>query len=174
MRGNGDARAEPRTGYRYEHRREVVVAAPIDQAFAFLADPQSVPLLEPPWTRMQCMPGTPRDLGLGSEREYVFRWARIPVYFRIRATEFEPPFRLALEQVLGPWQSHVRRIALRRDGAGTRVTEHDEFCAPPGLVDHVMHRFVVTRQLASIGAYRRGALLLHLGDPSTVPAAPHD
>jgi uncharacterized protein YndB with AHSA1/START domain len=162
------ARGGPRAGYRYEHRREVVVAAPIDATFAFLADP---PLLEPRWTSMQFVPGTPRDLGPGSEREYVFRWAGIPVYFRIRAAEYEPPFRLTLEQVLGPWQSHVRRITLSRDGAGTRVTEHDEVCAPPGVVDHVMHRFVVARQLAGVGAFRRDALLRHLGTPSTVGAA---
>jgi hypothetical protein len=148
-----------------------LVSAGIDDAFAFLADPRSVPSLEPSWTDLRFVTGPPRSFGLGSEREYIFRWSGFPVYLRLRVAEFEPPRRLTLEQVVGPWQSYRRAFTLRPVPGGTEIAEQDDFRGAPGPIDHLVHRLVVARQLRAIAAFRHEALVRHLGAHAPFAAA---
>jgi hypothetical protein len=162
-----------RRGYAYRYDQETLVLAHIDDAFAFLADPRSVSLRAPARMGVRFVAGPPRDLGLGSEREYIFRWSGIPVYVRLRVTEFEPPDRLALRQVLGPWQSYGRSFTLRRVPGGTSIAEHVDFRAMPGVLDHIVHRLVAARSLAEAAAVGRTALLRHLGGYAPASEAVH-
>jgi hypothetical protein len=157
-------------GYAYGQRWDVVVSAGIDQAFAFLADPRSRAALESPSTDTRFVPGPPRDLGLGSEWEYIFRWWGFPVYLRLRVTEFDPPTRLVLDQVMGPWQSYRSALTLRRVGGGTRIAGQDDFSGGPGVFDHLVHRLVAARQVRAITRFRRDSLLRRLGDPTALDA----
>ena len=152
-------------GFRYRRYRETVVAAKIDEAFAFLAHPDAMVLLDVPWTGIRLVSGPPRPLGLASEREYIFRWSRIPVYLRVRVTEYDCPYRLSIDQVLGPWRRFRNVSTLRSFPGGTVIGEETDVVAMPGVVDHVVHRLKVARQLDAIDAYRHGALLRHLGTP---------
>lgn len=154
-----------RRGYAYRRHWRTVVSASIEDAFTFLADPRTLPLLDPPGIETRFVSGPPRDFGLGSEREYVFRWSRFPLYLRLRVTEFEPPKRLVLEQVLGPWQRHDHAFSLNRGRDGTEIAEQADVCAPPGVIEELVHRLFVARQMRAIAAFRRDALLRHLGDP---------
>jgi hypothetical protein len=152
-------------GYAYREDARIVVAAGIDEAFAFLADPRTLPLLDPPRLDTRFVPGPPRDFGLGSEREYVFRWSRFPLYLRLRVAEFEPPRRLVLAQVLGPWQRFVQTFGLRRVEDGTEIAEQGEARFSSGVIEGLVHRLIVARELRAITAFRHVALLRHLGDP---------
>jgi hypothetical protein len=158
-------------GYHYGHHQAIVVSAKIDHAFDFLADPAAIPLLDPPWTGARLIPAPGAASAPGDEREYVLRWLEIPVYLRIRVAEFEHPHRLVLEQALGPWQSFRQVFALRAVEEGTEIAETIDVRAMPGVVDHVVHRLVVARQLRAIDAFRRTALLRHLGAPAPRPQA---
>ncbi len=158
-------------GYAYGQRWDVVVSASIDDAFAFLADPGSLAAIEPPSTDMRLVPGPPRVLGLGTESEYIFRWWGFPVYLRIRITEFEPPTRLVLEQVVGPWQSCRHAFTLGRIGGSTAIAGQDDFRGRPGVIDHLVHRLFVARQLRAIIRFRHEALLRRLGRPIALEAA---
>jgi hypothetical protein len=152
-------------GYAYREDARIVVAAGVDEAFAFLADPRTLPLLDPPRLDTRFVPGPLRDFGLGSEREYVFRWSRFPLYLRLRVAEFEPPRRLVLAQVLGPWQRFVHTFDLRRVGDGTEIAEQGEARISPGVTEALVHRLIVARQLRAVAVFRHEALLRHLGDP---------
>jgi hypothetical protein len=151
-------------GYAYGVRWEIMVSAGIDEAFAFLADPRSLAAIEPPSTAMRFVPGPSGDLGVGTEWEYIFRWWGFPVYLRVRVTELDPPTRLVLEQVVGPWQSCRHALTLQRIGGGTRIMGDDAFRGRPGLVDHLVHRLVAARQLRAIVTFRREAVRRRLGD----------
>jgi hypothetical protein len=149
-------------GFGYRQRWRAVVSASLEETFAFLADPRSLPALEPAWTDMRFVPGPARDLGLGSEREYVFRWSGFPVYLRLRVTEFEPPRRLVLEQALGPFQACRRAFTLRSLQAGTAIAEQYDFRAMPGVLTGLVIRLVVARQLDEIAKFHHEALIEHL------------
>jgi hypothetical protein len=167
-----DHRPEPagrQKGYRYRQQQRTVVAATIEDAFDFLADPATLPLLDPPWVDMRLMPGPSRGCGVDSEREYLFRWSGILVYLLMRVAACERPHRLVLEQVLGPWQSFRQTFALRPRPEGTEIADDTEIRAMPGVVDHVIHRLVVARQVRAIEAFRRAMLGRYLGAPGTSP-----
>jgi hypothetical protein len=150
-------------GYAYREDVRIVVAAGIDEAFAFLADPRTLPLLDPPRLDTRLVPGPPGDFGLGSEREYVFRWSRFPLYLRLRVVEFEPPKRLVLAQVVGPWQRFVQTFGLRCVEDGTEIADQAEARSSPGVTEALVHRLIVVRQMRAIAAFRRDAFLRHLG-----------
>jgi hypothetical protein len=152
-----------RRGHAHRQDSRVVVSAKIDEAFAFLVDPRNMRVLDPPWTDFRFVSGPAMEFGLGSEREHTFRWSGIPVYLRIRVTAFEPPTLLVLDQVVGPWQSYRLALTFQRVPGGTEITEQEDVRAMPGFLDHLVHRLFVVRQLRAIAAFRREALLTHLG-----------
>jgi len=155
--------SDARGGYRYLQDRETVVAARIEDAFALLARPDALALLDPPWTDVRFMRGPSARSGPGAEREFVFRWSGVPLYLLLRISEFEPPHRLVIEQALGPWREFRIAATLRSVPGGTAIVERTDVLAMPGAVDHALHRFVVARQLRAIDAFRHEALLRHLG-----------
>lgn len=142
-------------------RSSAVVAASPEDAFRFLADPAHAELLSPPPLAMRNM--SAEGAGLGADLEYVFRWAGIPLYMRLKVDRFEPPQRIVLVQTLGPWRHYRQIYTLSRVAAGTRIEETIEFIRRPGWIEWVLDRFSIQPYLREVAAYRQRALLKHLG-----------
>src|SRR5258706_4793567 len=134
-----------RSGYSYQLESETQVEAPAEEVFAFLSDPGSLPLLDPPWLKVQLLSATPGSVCAGSEMEYIFRWSEIPVYLRMVVTEAEPPRQLVLSQAQGPWRSFQHSITLRPVADGTVITERLQFETAPDLFGGLLHRWVIRR-----------------------------
>jgi ligand-binding SRPBCC domain-containing protein len=145
-------------GYVYQFELETSVEAMAADAFAFLSDPHTLPLLDPPWLRAQLLSAAAGPVRQGSEMEYIFRWSGIPVYLRLVVTEYESPLRLVLSQAQGPWQSFCHSITLHPAGNGTVVAERMQFQAAPGVFERLMHRLVVQRQSQAVVDFRKQAL----------------
>lgn len=155
------------SAYRIESRTTVPCA--IDAAFAFLADPASLPALDPPWVDARLVTAG-RDRAVGCEAEYVVRWFDIPLYLRLVVTELEAPRRLALAQAAGPWRSYTQAFDLSVVPGGTEIVERSEFRGGPGLFERGLHRLVIRRQLREIVRHRRAALMRAL-DAAPVSAS---
>ena len=109
--------------------REQIVAAPLDEAFAFFGDPQNHEAITPPWLNFRIIEA-PAALAPGSILRYRLRLAGVPVSWRTEIAAWEPPHGFVDVQTDGPydlWEhTHVLeavddRSTLIRDRVRYRV-----------------------------------------------------
>ena len=132
----------------------MVVDRPIDEVFAFFAKPENLGRI------------TPRNLGFelrtddtrmreGLEIEYRIRpLFGIPLTWRSRITDFDPPHGFRDIQLAGPYRSWDHQHAFAAEGECTRVTDVVEYSLPLGLFGEVAHAAVVRSQLEEIFRHR--------------------
>ena len=106
---------------------ETIVAAPLDETFAFFADAANLERLTPPWLNFQIRTPLPLTMAEGVEIDYLIVLHGLPIPWRSRIDVWEPGVRFVDRQVLGPyrWWHHEHRF--ESAGRGTRVVDHVEF-----------------------------------------------
>ena len=141
--------------------RAAVVAAPLEETFAFFADAANLERLTPPWLNFTIR--TPRPIAMreGTVIDYRIRLRGLPIPWRSRIDVWEPGLRFVDRQVIGPyrWWRHEHRFERVVDG--TLVVDHVEYLprAP------VFSQRLVRRDLERIFSYRHAALTRMFGAP---------
>jgi ligand-binding SRPBCC domain-containing protein len=147
------------------HRTQVVVA-PLDEAWAFYADPENLEAITPPWLRFRSA-STPPALHAGSLLRHRLRILGVPVSWLTLIETWLPPRTFVDVQLAGPYRlwRHTHRLSTVR--GGTEIHDHVEYRIPGGPLAPLADA-VVRRLLRAIFDYRaaRTAELLG-GGPST-------
>ena len=129
--------------------REQVVAAPLDEAFAFFGDPWNLERITPPWLRFRIVEA-PAELHAGALLRYRLRLFGAPVAWRTRIAAWEPPHRFVDVQVQGPYPLWTHTHELEACAGGTVIRDRVAYLVPlPWL-----SRAIVRRCLKSIFDYR--------------------
>jgi ligand-binding SRPBCC domain-containing protein len=82
--------------------RVQIVAAGLDEAFAFFADPWNLQAITPPWLRFRIVEAS-TPLEQGSILVYRLRLLGAPIRWRTEITVWEPPHRFVDTQTHGPY-----------------------------------------------------------------------
>ncbi|MGH7948618.1 MAG: SRPBCC family protein [Candidatus Binataceae bacterium] len=113
--------------------REMVIARPLDQTFAFFADPRNLETLTPAFLRFRFLREPPRQLAAGLILEYRIRLYGVPVRWQTLIESFDPPHRFIDMQQRGPYahwrHTHSFEVV---DQTVTRVRDAVEFAMPLG------------------------------------------
>ena len=144
-------------------RTETLVAASLDETFAFFADASNLERLTPPWLRFSIRTRQPIEMREGCEIDYRIFLYGVPIPWRSRIDVWLPNVTFVDRQVLGPyrWWRHEHRF--EPHGHSTRVVDEVEYL--PRMA-WFTRRFV-ERDLGRIFDYRREALRRTFG-----PSAP--
>jgi ligand-binding SRPBCC domain-containing protein len=162
----------------FTFRTEQWLPSPVEDVFAFFADPDNLPALMPPWRKarlekVDLVPPPRRSsaakpgatAGSGSHITLSFRpFALCPVRVRWQAeiSDFAWNERFCDRQLRGPLSTwthchHVRRIdAIEVDV--TRVTDVVEYEVPFGPLGRLAHRLFLRRQIENTFLYRQNQL----------------
>jgi ligand-binding SRPBCC domain-containing protein len=146
--------------------RTQVVAAPLDESWAFYADPENLEAITPPWLRFRIV-STPRALHAGSLLRYRLRLLGVPVSWLTLIETWLPPRTFVDVQLAGPYRLWRHTHRLSPVPGGTEIHDHVEYRVPGGPLAPLADA-VVRRRLRAIFDYRaaRTAELLG-GGPST-------
>jgi ligand-binding SRPBCC domain-containing protein len=134
--------------------RETVVAAALDDTFAFFADAANLERLTPPWINFRIRTKRPIAMNEGAVIDYLIGLYGLPIPWRTRIDVWEPGVRFVDRQVAGPyrWWRHEHRF--EREGNGTRVIDHVEFVPRAAWLSARL----VRRDVERIFAFRQDAL----------------
>lgn len=133
---------------------EIVIDRPIDEVFAFFARPQNLGRITPPGLGFEL---TSSDTAMreGLEIEYRIRpLLGIPVGWRSRIADYDPPHGFRDIQLAGPYRSWDHRHTFIARSAGTRVVDDIEYSLPLGPLGALAHDVVVRAQLEEIFRHR--------------------
>ncbi len=135
--------------------REIVVARPLDEVFAFFADAFNLERITPPWLRFRILTLPPIEMREGLLIDYALRLHGVPIGWQSEITSWLPPAGFVDEQRRGPYRRWVHAHTFEERAGGTLVRDRVDYAVPGGaLVD----RLFVRRDLERIFAFRHEAI----------------
>ena len=145
------------------------IPRPLDEVFAFFADPENLARLTPPSMGFEFL--TPdRDMRLGFEIDYRIRpLLGIPTAWQTRITAWDPPHAFTDIQARGPYRSWEHRHAFKSVDGGTLIRDQISYQVPFGLFGDVVNRLVIRGELARIFRYRAEAIRTIFAEPELPP-----
>jgi ligand-binding SRPBCC domain-containing protein len=128
---------------------------PLQEVFAFFADPLNLEIITPPWLRFEIRTTHPFAMRQGTLIDYRLRLHGIPLSWRSEITVWDPPRRFVDDQVKGPYRLwHHEHLFEEKDG-GTVVRDHVRYAMLGGFL---VNRLLVARDVARIFEFRRRTL----------------
>ncbi len=141
---------------------------PIGEVFEFFADAGNLQEITPGWLDFAILTPRPIVMGVGTLIDYRLRIRGVPVRWRTRIAAWEPVgsfapdrARFVDEQVRGPYRvwrhTHTfEALAASRSmpEGGTRCGDRVEFRSPGWVLEPLVHRALVRRDVERIFAYR--------------------
>jgi uncharacterized protein YbjT (DUF2867 family)/ligand-binding SRPBCC domain-containing protein len=134
------------------------IPRPLDQVFAFFAEPRNLARLTPPSMRFE-LTSDDSLMRPGLEIEYRIRpLLGIPVRWQSRIEAFDPPHAFRDVQIHGPYRSWFHRHTFEAVDGGTLVNDEVTYELPFGPLGGLAHRLAVRSELESIFRFRARAL----------------
>jgi len=135
-------------------RAELLVDRPIDEVFAFFSRPENLGRITPAGLGFD-LRSSDTSMRDGLEVDYRVRpLLGIPVEWRSRICDYDPPHGFRDIQLKGPYRSWDHRHTFVADGARTRVIDVVDYSLPLGLLGELAHAAVVRGQLEEIFRHR--------------------
>jgi ligand-binding SRPBCC domain-containing protein len=143
---------------------ELWLPRPRDEVFAFFSDARNLDAITPPWVHFRMLSAGPVEMKVGALIDYKLKVRGIPIRWRTKITEWQPPVRFVDEQLRGPYRLWVHEHEFESHDGGTLVRDRIRYAVP---FDFLVHSLFVRRDVASIFAYRTETLLRRFG-PSAI------
>ena len=145
----------------HEFRSEIWLPHPIEEMFAFFADPGNLDSITPAWLNFRMVTPGPIEMRVGTLLDYRLRIRGFPVRWRSRIIAWEPPHRFVDEQIRGPYRLWIHEHNFELRNAGTLVRDYVRYAVP---FDWVLHKLVVRPDVERIFADRSESLRRRFAD----------
>ena len=133
--------------------RVQAVARPLNEVFAFYANPENLARITPPWLGFRVV--SPREeMRAGLRIEYRIHPLGVPQRWVSEITVWDPPRRFVDEQRCGPYRRWHHLHEFRATAGGTEIRDRVTYELPLGPLGRLAHALFVRRQLESIFAFR--------------------
>ncbi len=120
-----------------EYRRTVEIEAPIEQVYAFHADPRNVSKISPSWQSVEARIAAPARIGEEFEIAVKF-FGVLPLRWRGVWREVAAPDRLVDEALHSPFSFWRHQHEFHRlDASRTRMTDHVSYQFPGGWLGKI-------------------------------------
>jgi ligand-binding SRPBCC domain-containing protein len=143
--------------------RTQTVPRPLDEVFAFFAEPANLAVITPGWLAFTMTTARPVEMRRGVRLDYRIRPLLVPQRWTSEITVWEPPHRFVDEQVRGPYSKWHHEHTFGEVDGGTRIDDRVTYGLPFGPLGKVVHALFVRRQLESIFDYRERQIKRRFG-----------
>lgn len=128
---------------------------PLDAIFPFFADARNLGLLTPPWLQFTVLTKGPIEMRAGTLIDYRIRFRGLPLWWRTRILEWNPPTRFRDDQVWGPFRKWVHTHSFETRNGGTLCRDEVDYSVWGGAIPD---RLFVRPDVERIFAFRQAAL----------------
>jgi ligand-binding SRPBCC domain-containing protein len=138
-------------------QRTQLIARPLEDTFAFFADPWNLEAITPPWLRFSIVEA-PRALRRGSRLDYRLRLFGVPIRWHTEIAAWVPPRSFTDVQLSGPYPLWEHTHRFRAVRGGTEMHDHVRYRVPGGPLAPLVRRLAVAVWLDRIFDYRADRL----------------
>jgi len=134
--------------------RSQLIRAPLDEVFAFFAEPRNLALLTPERMRFKIREIDEGPMRAGYRIAYTIHIMGIPIRWVTRITEYQSGRGFADVQEKGPYARWRHEHSFEEAPGGTLMRDRVQYRLPFGILGEVARRLFVARQLREIFDYR--------------------
>jgi len=127
------------------------------ETFAFFADASNLEKITPPELSFHILTPQPIDIIEGCEIDYRLRLYGLPLSWRARITNWNPPYRFVDEQIQGPYRLWVHLHRFYQQNGSTKVVDEVRYQLPLWPLGEVVYPLVAA-QLRRIFRFRKQAI----------------
>lgn len=138
--------------------REQLLPRPLAEVFAFYASAENLECITPPWLGFCILTPAPIRMEAGTRIDYRMRLRGMPVTWKTKITEWDPPHRFVDVQLHGPYRMWEHTHEFRAVTSGTLVRDEIRYAMPAGFLGELVRRAVVARDITRIFDHRRAVL----------------
>jgi uncharacterized protein (TIGR01777 family) len=164
--GSGDTGASRRyletRRPRYELRTSTLVAAPLNEAFAFFSKAENLGMLTPAAMNFS-IHGRAPAIGEDATISYRLRVGLLPIEWRSRIVSWMPGSRFVDLQEQGPYSSWWHEHSFRAVGATTLMEDRVCYAPPLGVLGRLVNDMFIVPRLRRIFQYRADVIRLRFG-----------
>lgn len=146
----------------HELRTRTVLDTPMDEAFAFFSQAENLGLITPAAMRFEIQGGVPA-ITQGATVDYRLRVGPMPIRWRTRIAEWEPPHGFIDLQESGPYRCWWHKHTFSAAGNRTVMEDHVYYAPPLGALGRLTNRWFIVPRLRQIFAYRSDVIRLRFG-----------
>ena len=134
---------------------EQFVPRPLAEVFSFFADALNLQRLTPPWLHFDVLTPAPIEMKAGALIDYKLRVHGLPIRWRTRINEWQPPHRFVDEQIRGPYRLWRHQHTFEQREGGTVMRDRVEYAVIGG---RWVNALFVRPDLRRIFRYRAAAM----------------
>lgn len=131
--------------------RELAIARPLKEVFAFFSNPKNLEAITPPWLRFQIRDASDDPLREGSQIRYRLKVHGFPMGWTSLISTWNPPYSFVDEQVRGPYRVWHHTHTFEAVEGGTLIRDHVEYAMYGG---RLINELFVRRDLDRVFDYR--------------------
>jgi uncharacterized protein (TIGR01777 family) len=146
----------------HELRTRTLLNTPIDEAFAFFSQAENLGLITPAAMCFEIQGGAPA-ISNGTTIEYRLRVGPMPIRWRTRIAQWEPPHCFIDLQASGPYRCWYHKHTFSAQGSRTVMEDHVYYAAPLGALGRFANRWFIVPRLQQIFGHRRDVIRLRFG-----------
>lgn len=149
-----------RAGRGFRLEAEVRLPRPVGEVFPFFADARNLNRLTPERVHFRILTEGEIPMEAGTLIDYRIKVRGVPVRWRTRIRDWDPPHGFVDEQLRGPYRWWVHRHTFEPDGDGTIARDEIDYGVLGGSL---VHSLFVKRDLEHIFRYRAEQMQLLFG-----------
>ena len=134
---------------------ELWLRRPLDEVFTFFAEARNLEIITPPWLNFEVLTPAPITMRAGALIDYRIRVHSIPIRWRTKIAEWNPPHFFVDVQLRGPHTLWHHTHTFEERGGGTLCVDDVRYRPRGGVL---MNWLFVRRDVESIFAFRTGRL----------------
>ena len=138
-----------------EFQTELWLPLPPEKLFLFFGDAFNLETITPPWLNFKVLTPAPIAMHTGTLIDYQLRIHGMPVRWRTRIKEWQPPYRFVDEQLRGPYRQWFHTHTFEPRDGGTLCRDEVQYAVP---FDFLVHHLFVRRDIEQIFAFRKETL----------------
>lgn len=144
----------------HQFQCDVWLPLPPEELFPFFSDAANLDGITPPWLHFRIVTPQPLEMRAGTLIDYKLKVRGMPLRWRTRIREWQPPHRFVDEQLRGPYRLWIHEHLLEARDGGTLARDVVRYAVP---LDFLVHPLFVRRDVESLFAFRQEALRKKFG-----------
>ena len=148
----------------FQLQTEVRLARHINDVFAFFAEARNLEDITPAFLKFNVLTPAPIEMAAGTLIDYRLSLRGVPIRWRTRIDEWDPPVRFVDFQLSGPYRLWRHEHTFTPVLGGTLCTDRVTYAVPGGPgVERLVECLFVRRDVERIFQFRRQRLIERFG-----------